>query len=200
MTELKERRDPHCILDHCIENRHPASGKEYPKVKLKELPRRAGRFFFIILAAFWVMFEEWVWDNITAAMEKIGRLKIINRFDVFLVKRNPYLLLSLFLFPFFIMIPAKIYGLYLIADGKAVRGILIFVLAKGLITAVITRLFFITKDKLMQIKAFAASYYWVKEKKEWLYAELNKLPVWQAAKRHVAELKRFIKEQFRSLR
>jgi hypothetical protein len=177
-----------------------AGRKEDTKVKLQELPRRFGRFFFIILAAFWVMFEEWVWDNIMAVMEKIGRLKIINRFDVFLVKLNPYLLLSLFLLPFFIMIPAKIYGLYLIADGKAVKGILVFVLAKGLITAVITRLFFVTKDKLMQIKTFAASYFWIKEKKEWLYAELNKLPAWQAAKRHVAELKRSIKDQFRSLR
>jgi hypothetical protein len=182
--------------------REQASGerKEDAKVKLKELPGRIGRFFFIILAAFWVMFEEWVWDNIMAVMEKIGRLKIIKRFDAFLVKLNPYLLLSLFLLPFFIMIPAKVYGLYLIADGKAIRGILLFVLAKGLITAVITRLFFVTKDKLMRIKAFSASYYWIKEKKEWLYAELNKLPAWQAAKRRVAELKRFIKENFRSLR
>ncbi len=145
------------------------------------------------------MFEEWVWDNIMAVMEKIGRLKIINRFDAFLVKLNPYLLLSFFLLPLFIMIPAKIYGLYLIADGKAVRGILIFVMAKGLITAIITRLFFVTKDKLMQIKAFAASCYWIKEMKEWLYAEFNKLPAWQAARRRVAELKRFLKEKFRSL-
>ena len=52
----------------------------------------------------------------------------------------------------------------------------------------------------MQIKAFAASYAWIKEKKEWLYAELNKLPAWQAARRSVAELKRFIKENFHSLK
>ncbi len=176
------------------------NGKENINLKLRELPKSVSRFIFIVLAAFWVMFEEWVWDNIMAVMEKIGRLEIINRFDAFLVKLNPYLLLSLFLFPLFIMIPAKIYGLYLIADGKVVRGISIFVLAKGLITAIITRLFFVTKDKLLQIKAFASSYYWIKEKKEWLYAELNKLPVWQAAKRLVADLKRFIKENFRSLR
>jgi len=143
------------------------------------------------------MFEEWVWDNIMAVVEKIGRLEIITRFDTFIIKQNPYLLLSFFLFPFLIMIPAKIYGLYLIADGKALRGILIFVLAKGFITAIITRFFFVTKDKLMQIKAFAARYAWIKEKKEWIYAELNRLPAWQAARRRVAELKRFIKEKFR---
>jgi hypothetical protein len=181
------------------QNEH-SKGKEDIKMKLKELPKRTVRFIFIVLAALWIMFEEWVWDNIMAVMEKIGRLKIINRFDAFLFKLNPYLLLSFFLFPLFIMIPAKIYGLYLIADGKVVRGISIFVLAKGFITAIITRLFFVTKDKLMQIKAFAASYAWIKEKKEWLYAELNKLPAWQAAKGRVAKLKQLIKETARSLR
>lgn len=135
------------------------------------------------------MFEEWVWDSIMAVMEKIGRLKIIYRFESVLVRQNPYLLLSLFLFPFFIMIPAKLYGLYLMAEGKVVRGVSIFVLAKVFITAILTRHFFFTKDKLMQIKAFAASYAWIKEKKEWLYAELDKLPAWQAARRGVAEAK-----------
>jgi len=169
-------------------------------MKLKELLRRISRFIFIVLASLWIMFEEWVWDSIMAVMEKIGRLKIVNRFENLLVKQNPYILLSLFLFPFLIMIPAKIYGLYLVAEGKILRGVLIFVLAKGFITAVVTRLFIVSKEKLMRIQTFASSYYWIKEKKDWLYAELNKFPAWQAARRSVAELKRFIKEKVRALK
>lgn len=166
---------------------------------LKELPRRTGRFIFIVLASLWIMLEEWVWDTIMAVMEIVGRLKLVNRFENLLARQNPYVLLSLFLFPFFIMIPAKIYGLYLVAEGKTLRGILIFVLAKGFITAFVTRLFFVSKDKLMQIKSFATSYYWAKEKKDWLYAELNKLPAWQAARKSVAEAKQFIKDKVRTL-
>jgi len=146
------------------------------------------------------MFEEWVWDTLMAVMETIDHLKIVKRFEIYLTSQNPYLLLSLFLFPFLIMIPAKIYGIYLIAEGKIVRGILIFVLAKGFITAFVTRLFFVSKDKLMQIKNFAASYSWVTEKKAWLYAELNKLPAWQKAKRSVAALKRIIKDKVLTLK
>jgi hypothetical protein len=163
-------------------------------MKLNDVCRQTGRCVLIVFAALWIMFEEWVWDGIMAMMAKIGRLKVINRFETFLVKQDPYLLLSLFLFPFLIMIPAKIYGLYLVASGKVVRGISIFVLAKGIITALVTRLFFVSKGKLMQIEAFAAGYYWIKEKKEWLYAELNKLPAWQVAKKKVTELKRLIKK------
>jgi hypothetical protein len=179
----------------------PKNGKQdRKKMKPKELLRKTVRFMFIVLAALWIMFEEWVWDSIMAVMEKIGRLKMINRIESVLIKQNPYLLLSLFLFPFFIMIPAKIYGLYLVAEGKTWRGISIFVLAKGFITAFITRLFYISRDKLMQIRAFAVSYSWIKEKKDWLYAELNKIPAWQAARKGVAGVKRFVKEKVRPLK
>ena len=170
------------------------------KMELKKLLKRSSRFIFIVLASLWIMFEEWVWDSIMAGMETIGRLKTVHRMEIFLRRQNPYLLLSLFLFPFLIMIPAKIYGIYLIAEGKTLRGILIFVLAKGFITAFVTRLFFVSKDKLMQIKNFAASYYWVTEKKDWLYAELDKLPAWQTAKKSIAAMKKRIKDKVRALK
>jgi hypothetical protein len=102
----------------------------------------------------------------------------------------------MFCVPFLIMIPAKVYGLFLIASGKVVSGVAIFVLAKGLITALVTRLFIISKDKLLRIQAFAAFYYWFKDKKEWLYAEVRKLPAWQAAREWIGKLK----TRIRSLR
>jgi hypothetical protein len=169
-------------------------------MKQQSLFKRVGRFLFIILAALWMMFEEWVWDTILAVMEKIGRLKMVNRFESFLARQNQYLLLTLFSFPFLIMLPAKLYGVYLIADGRIVRGVAVIIVAKGFITALVTRLFVISKNKLLQINAFAAMYYWFKDKKEWLYAELNKLPGWQAAKRKITELKHRIRLKIRSLR
>jgi hypothetical protein len=151
--------------------------------------KRALRSVLISLVALWMLFEDWVWDSIVAFMQAVGRLKIINRFELFLARQDPYLLAALFTFPFFIMIPAKVYGLYLITTGKVIRGVTIFIMAKVLITALVTRLYLISKDKLLQIKAFAAFYYWFKDKKEWLYSEVRKLPAWQTAKAWIAELK-----------
>jgi len=158
-------------------------------MKKQSLFKRAARFVLIILAAVWMLFEDWVWDSIVALMELVGRLKMISRLETFLAQQNQYLLLTLFIFPFLIMIPAKLYGLYLIAGGKVIRGVAIFVIAKGLITALVTRLFIISKDKLIRIKAFAAFYYWFKDKKEWLYSEVRKLPAWQMARGWITELK-----------
>jgi hypothetical protein len=158
-------------------------------MKKKRLLKRAIRLILVSLAAIWMLFEDWVWDTIVALMEEFERLKIINRFESFLARQNQYLLLTLFTFPFLIVIPAKLYGIYLIADGKVIRGVTIFIVAEVLITALVTRLFIISKDKLLQIKAFKTFYYWFKDKKEWLYSELHKLRAWQLAKEWIAQLK-----------
>jgi hypothetical protein len=165
-------------------------------MKKQSLFKRAGRFILVLLASAWLLFEDWVWDRILACMAIVGRLKAVNRFETFLARQDQYLLLTMFCVPFLIMIPAKVYGLFLIANGKVVRGVAIFALAKGLITALVTRLFIISKDKLLRIRAFAAFYYWFREKKEWLYAEVRKLPAWQSAREWIGKLK----TRIRSLR
>jgi hypothetical protein len=158
-------------------------------VKKANLFKRAVRLLLIILAAIWMLFEDWVWDKIVALMAVVGRLKIINRLESLLARQNPYFLLTLFIFPFLIMIPAKLYGLFLITNGKIIRGVTLFVVAKGLITALVTRLFVISKPKLLQIEAFARFYHWFTEKKVWLYAEARKLKAWQIARTWNAKLK-----------
>jgi hypothetical protein len=158
-------------------------------MKKQGLFNRVAGLFLLILVALWMLFEDWVWDRIVALMEVAGRLKSINRFETFLAKQNRYLLLAFFTFPFLIMIPAKLYGLFLIASGKVVRGVIIFVMAKALITALVTRLFVISRDKLLKIEAFAAFYYWFKRKKAWLYSEVRKLPGWQTTRIRIAKIK-----------
>ena len=144
-----------------------------------------------------MLFEDWVWDSLVAFMQVVGRLKIINRFETYLAKQNQYLLLTLFIFPFFIMIPAKVYGIYLITSGKVIRGVTIFVVAKGLITLLVTRLFIVSKDRLLLIKPFASFYYWFTDKKEWLYSEVRKLPAWQMAREWIAQLKKQLRNLLR---
>jgi len=147
----------------------------------------------VVIGALWMLFEDWVWDSILALMQVVARLKAIRRFEAYLQRQNPYLLLSLFLFPFLIMLPAKIWGLYLIADGKVLRGALIFAVAKVTITALVTRLFVISRDKLLLIRSFAVFYHWFREKKEWLYGELNKMPAWRTAREGIERFRRGLK-------
>jgi hypothetical protein len=63
-------------------------------MKKQNLFKRAIRLILIILAATWMLFEDWVWDSLVAFMQVVGRLKIIYRFETFLGKQNQYLLLT----------------------------------------------------------------------------------------------------------
>jgi hypothetical protein len=158
-------------------------------IKRQKLFGRIVRFLLITFAAVWMLLEEWVWDKILAVMAYVGRLKVINRFETFLARQHQYLLLTFFIVPFLIMIPAKVYGLYLMTSGHVLRGVTIFVVAKGLITALVTRLFLISKDKLLRIRSFARFYFWFADKKEWLYSEVRKLPAWQVARMWIVQVK-----------
>ena len=155
----------------------------------KRLFRKASRFLLIILAAAWMLFEEWVWDNVLAVMEYTTRLKIVRSIETVLKRQHPYTLLVLFLFPFLVMLPAKIFGLYLIASGRVLRGVSLFVTAKVTITALVTRLFVISKDKLLLIPVFASFYSWFEDKRTWLYAEVRKSRAWQMARELVLRFK-----------
>ncbi len=169
-------------------------------MKRRSIVRRATRVVLVILAALWLLFEDWVWDSILALMQVVARLRVVRRFEAFLQRQNQYLLLSLFAFPFLIMIPAQVFGLYLIASGRILRGAALFVIAKVTITALVTRLFVISRDKLLLIRSFAAFYSWFREAKERLYAELRKLSAWNAAGEAVARFKHALRMRVRQMR
>ncbi len=169
-------------------------------MKKQGLLKRAARIILIILAALWMLFEDWVWDSILALMQVVARLKIVQAFEDFLRRQNQYLLLTFFVFPFLIMIPAKLLGLYMIASGKILRGAAIFVVAKVTITALVTRLFVISREKLLLIRPFAAFYYWFREAKDRLYAELRKIPAWTRARDAITRFKQELKMRIRMMR
>lgn len=162
-------------------------------MKKKNIYKGVIRLIIVVIIAFWMLFEEWIWDNIVKIVERSRLLKIIKRLESFIVRQNQYLLLSSFILPFLIMIPAKLYGLYLITNGRVIKGITIFILAKVTITGLLSWLFIITKEKLLEIKTFARFYFWFNDKKEWLFSELRKLLIWQMAKEIVSQVKYYLR-------
>jgi hypothetical protein len=48
-------------------------------MKKQNLIKRTIRLILIILAAAWMLFEDWVWDSLVAFMQVVGRLKIVRR-------------------------------------------------------------------------------------------------------------------------
>ena len=152
-------------------------------------PRRAVRGLFGILAALWILFEEWIWDSLTRAMQRLGRLPIVRSVEARIGRLGPKAAITVFLVPWLLLLPAKILGFWLIGTGHTGAGFGVFVAAKLLGTAMLARLFTLTGPALLTIGWFRRLHDWFVAIKQRLYAFLRSLRAVQWAKAMVAQLR-----------
>ena len=98
--------------------------------------------------------------------------------------------------PYILLEPVKPVGLYLMATGHVVNGIVAIVIGEILKLLIVERLFHLTRDKLMTIPAFAWTYNRIMA---WL-DYLRSLPAWQAIERRMQAVKQQAREWAMALR
>jgi hypothetical protein len=111
-----------------------------------------------VIAVIWIFLEEWVWDSMLAAMTWLGKLPLIHWLETQLTKLPPYAALVAFLIPAAILLPFKLAAFWLIAHGHSLIGMQVFIVAKLVGTALLARIFALTKPALMTIDWFARAY------------------------------------------
>lgn len=123
------------------------------------LPRKRNgilfRYLFTLLMFLFILIEEAFWSIFEAVSGLFERFKLVRRLEDFIEARSAALCLTLFLIPVLLMLPFKFVGLWLIAHGHALDGVLVFVMAKVTGTFLAARLLAITKPKLLTIRWFA---------------------------------------------
>jgi hypothetical protein len=111
-----------------------------------------------IIAALWIFLEEWLWDGMLAAMSWLGKLPPIRWIETNLAKLPPYAALIAFAIPAAVLLPFKLFAFWLMANGHHLMGVQVFIVAKIIGTALLARIFAITKPALMTIRWFARAY------------------------------------------
>jgi len=149
---------------------------------------------FALVAAIVVLVEDWLWDDLQRLAAAIGRLPVLRRIEALIARLPPYAALLLFGAPSLLLVPLKILALYLISHGHATLGLVVVVAAKVAGTALVARIFAITKPKLLRIRWFAWLYERVAAFKARLYAAIKSTAVY----RHVHALKERVRERFRA--
>jgi hypothetical protein len=157
----------------------------------KSLVGRVAKGLYAIPLAIWVFLEEVVWDAIAKAMAAIGRLPIIRAIESLISRAPPYLALVLFAVPGLLMFPFKLGALWLIAHGQKLAGIATFALAKIIGTALLARIFNLTKPQLMTIGWFSTIYTKFHGWKRRLFDYVKATPTYQRIRANV----RAVKEQ-----
>lgn len=136
-------------------------------------------FVLQVAAALILLFEEWGWRPLVDALAYLSRFKIWARFELMIAGLPPYGALAVLALPTSLLFPLKFLAIYLLAAGQVVAASFLFVGAKIASTALIARIFLLTKPALMQIGWFAAIYNVVLPWKEAVFAKIRESWAWR---------------------
>ena len=142
------------------------------------------------LIALVILFEEWGWVPLQRALGWVGRLPPLAWVERRIAALPPYAALAVFVLPTLLLVPVKVAALWLIGIGKTSAGLTLIVMAKLVGTALVARLFQLTRPSLMQLPWFARWYGRWSAWKERLLAHVRASWAWRVGrviKRRVAQ-------------
>jgi hypothetical protein len=157
-------------------------------------------FALNVLAALLLLFEEWGWRPLSNLLAKLARFRVWALIELWLAGLPPYGALLALGVPSAILIPAKLFGVYLLALGHVVTAMLVLIAAKIASTALIARIFILTKPALMQIGWFQRAYDAFVPWQEALFAWIRSSWVWRYGRVVKWRAKGYLRRSFAALR
>lgn len=145
--------------------------------------------FVFLLAGIYFLVDAAIWMLARPVIRWLANHWIFDRLRTWVMSLGPYPTLALFIVPVLVLEPAKPFAAYLTATGHVVSGLMILGVAEFLKLVFIERLFCISRDKLMSIRAFA----WCYEKAQHVQSWITSLGAWRLARRAALIAKRAIR-------
>jgi len=141
------------------------------------------------LLALVILFEEWGWKPLARALGRLLRHAGVRRVERRIEGLGPRVAFAVLFVPALLLLPVKLGALWLVGLGRVVIGLLVLICAKILGTAVVARLFILTRPQLMRVLWFAHAYTrWVACKRR-VVANLVETPGWRAARSLAARVR-----------
>lgn len=138
-------------------------------------------------AAMLLMFEDWLWNACATLGSHFTGLRALRKIEEVLVGLSPRLALCAYVMPAVLLFPVKLLALFAMARGHVSLGIVVILVAKLLGTALVARIYSLTKPALLSMPWFARWHNRFVVHKDRLILRLKTSPAW----RHLrAELKR----------
>ena len=98
-----------------------------------------------VIAALIVLFEEWGWRPLYELISRLARFRLWARLELWIAGLPPYGALAVFALPTSILLPLKFVAVWLLAGGHVIAASGLFIAAKIASTALIARIFMLTK-------------------------------------------------------
>lgn len=143
-----------------------------------------------------LLFEEWGWEPMARGMARLARLRLWARVEATLRRLPPWGAVLAFFVPVLLLLPVKLFGLFLLGEGHALSALLLLLVAKLVGTAILAWLFQLVEPALMRIPWFSRYYPRWKLWKDSVLATVRESGPW----RTTLALGRRIRRSWRRLR
>jgi hypothetical protein len=153
-----------------------------------------------IVLALLLLLEEWGWQPLADLLGRLARWRPWARAETAIARLPPYAALVAFALPTLLLLPLKFLAVLLIARGQLVLAGLLFAAAKVGATALVARLFMLTRPALMQIGWFAWGYERFIPWKDALEEYVRSSYVWRVGRVWKERAKRAAAAQWRLIR
>jgi hypothetical protein len=145
------------------------------------------------LVALVILFEEWGWVPLMRFAGVLAHLPPVACLERGIASLPPWAALAAFLTPTLLLVPIKMVALWLIGQSHVLFGLLVIVAAKIAGTALVARLFMLTRPQLMQMDWFANVYARWSAFKEGLIAMARASSAWRSARAIKAWVRRVLR-------
>lgn len=132
-----------------------------------------------IVAALIVLFEEWGWRPLSDLLARLAKYAPVAAVERWIATLPPYVALVTIALPTTLLLPLKFVAVWLLANEHFATATLLFFAAKIASTALIARIFILTKPALMRISWFASLYNWFVPWKDALFAQIRASWIWR---------------------
>lgn len=113
----------------------------------------------LFVLAVLVIFEEWLWDVLTAAGKWLAAALHLERLDERLARSSPGEALVALCIPLLIVTPINLAAVFLLVHGGVWQGLLLEVVAKLLGTLLVARVFRLVRPALLSFSWFSWLYH-----------------------------------------
>ncbi len=132
-----------------------------------------------VIAALIILFEEWGWRPLSEFLARLAKYAPVAAIERWIAGLPPYAALFAIALPTTLLLPLKFVAVWLLANEHFATATLLFLGAKVASTALIARVFILTKPALMRIAWFASAYNWFVPWKDALFAQIRASWVWR---------------------
>ncbi len=141
------------------------------------------------LLAIVLIFEEWLWDLLTAFGHSLVRWLHLGYVEQWLIQTSPFMALTAISIPLLIITPINILALSMLANGLLVQGIVLELLAKLLGTLLVARVFALTKPQLLTFALLNLIYSTITGWLQWAHRKIAETEIYRWSKQFKADAK-----------